>query len=275
MRLDGKIAATSIKEQLKKEFASLSKRACLAIVHYDDPASASYLKGRLKIAEELGVEIKIFNVDEKQTTEELISLVLDLNNDANIDGIMVDRPLPTQFDENKIINSIISTKDVDGYTSLNLGNLVSNQSCLPSCTPGGALRLLEYYDIDLSGKDALVIGRSVNVGKPLSLMLLNKNATVTISHSKTVDLKEKCKTADIIFLALGRANFLKKEDITDNTIIVDIGINFDENGKMCGDASKECYEIAASYTPVPGGVGVMTNVVLMENLLKAAKWNTK
>ena len=121
----------------------------------------------------------------------------------------------------------------------------------------------------------MVIGRSVNVGKPLSLMLLNKNATVTISHSKTVDLKEKCKTADIIFLALGRANFLKKEDITDNTIIVDIGINFDENGKMCGDASKECYEIAASYTPVPGGVGVMTNVVLMENLLKAAKWNTK
>ncbi|MBQ4124236.1 bifunctional 5,10-methylenetetrahydrofolate dehydrogenase/5,10-methenyltetrahydrofolate cyclohydrolase [bacterium] len=275
MRLDGKIAATSIKEQLKKEFASLNKRACLAIVHYDDPASASYLKGRLKIAEELGVEIKIFNVDEKQTTEDLISLVLDLNNDANIDGIMVDRPLPKQFDENKIINSIISTKDVDGYTSLNLGNLVSNQSCLPSCTPGGALRLLEYYDIDLSGKDALVIGRSVNVGKPLSLMLLNKNATVTISHSKTVDLKEKCKTADIIFLALGRANFLKKEDITDNTIIVDIGINFDENGKMCGDASKECYEIAASYTPVPGGVGVMTNVVLMENLLKAAKWNTK
>ena len=275
MRLDGKIAATSIKEQLKKEFASLNKRACLAIVHYDDPASASYLKGRLKIAEELGVEIKIFNVDEKQTTEDLIYLVLDLNNDANIDGIMVDRPLPKQFDENKIINSIISTKDVDGYTSLNLGNLVSNQSCLPSCTPGGALRLLEYYDIDLSGKDALVIGRSVNVGKPLSLMLLNKNATVTISHSKTVDLKEKCKTADIIFLALGRANFLKKEDITDNTIIVDIGINFDENGKMCGDASKECYEIAASYTPVPGGVGVMTNVVLMENLLKAAKWNTK
>ena len=275
MRLDGKIAATSIKEQLKKEFASLSKRVCLAIVHYDDPASASYLKGRLKIAEELGVEIKIFNVDEKQTTEDLISLVLDLNNDANIDGIMVDRPLPKQFDENKIINSIISTKDVDGYTSLNLGNLVSNQSCLPSCTPGGALRLLEYYDIDLSGKDALVIGRSVNVGKPLSLMLLNKNATVTISHSKTVDLKEKCKTADIIFLALGRSNFLKKEDITDNTIIVDIGINFDENGKMCGDASKECYEIAASYTPVPGGVGVMTNVVLMENLLKAAKWNTK
>lgn len=275
MRLDGKIAATSIKEQLKKEFALLSKPACLAIVHYDDPASASYLKGRLKIAEELGVEIKIFNVDEKQTTEDLISLVLDLNNDANIDGIMVDRPLPKQFDENKIINSIISTKDVDGYTSLNLGNLVSNQSCLPSCTPGGALRLLEYYDIDLSGKDALVIGRSVNVGKPLSLMLLNKNATVTISHSKTVDLKEKCKTADIIFLALGRANFLKKEDITDNTIIVDIGINFDENGKMCGDASKECYEIAASYTPVPGGVGVMTNVVLMENLLKAAKWNTK
>lgn len=275
MKLDGKIAAISIKEQLKKEFSLLRKRACLAIVHYDDPASVSYLKGRLKIAEELGVEIKIFNITEKQTTEDLISIILDLNDDTNIDGIMVDRPLPKQFDENKIINSIVSYKDVDGYTSLNLGNLVSNQNCLPSCTPGGALRLLEYYNVELSGKDVLVVGRSVNVGKPLSLMLLNKNATVTISHSKTVNLKDKCKAADIIFLALGKANFLKREDITENTIIVDIGINFDENGKMCGDASKECYEVASSYTPVPGGVGVMTNVVLMENLLKAAKWNTK
>lgn len=274
MRLDGKVAAAAIKEELKREFSLLNKKACLAIVHYDDPASASYLKGRIRIAEELDVEIKIFNITDSQKTEDIISLINSLNEDCYIDGIMVDRPLPKQYDENKIINSITSNKDVDGYTFLNLGGLVSNQDCLLSCTPLAAMRLVQFYNIDLTGKDVLVIGRSVNVGKPLSLMLLNKNATVTISHSKTVNLKEKCKKADIIFLALGKANFLKKEDVNENTIIVDIGINFDEFGKMCGDADKQCYDVVASYSPVPGGVGVMTNVVLMENLLKAAKWNT-
>ena len=134
---------------------------------------------------------------------------------------------------------------------------------------------IEYYDIDLNGKDVLVIGRSVNVGKPLALLLLNKNATVTVAHSKTVNLKEKCKQADFIFLALGKANFLLPNDISENTTIVDIGINFDENGKLCGDASKDCYDIAKAYTPVPGGVGVMTNVILMENLLKAYKSNNE
>ena len=275
MRLDGKVASVAIKEKLKQEFASLNKKACLAIVHYDDPASASYLKGRLRIAEELNVDIKVFDILDEHTTNDIVTLIENLNKDETIDGIMVDRPLPKKFDEIKIINTINQRKDVDGYTSLNLGNLVSNQECLPSCTPGAAMRLLEYYNFDLSGKDVLVIGRSVNVGKPLSLMLLSKNATVTISHSKTVGLKDKCKKADIIFLALGKANFLNKEDVTENTIIVDIGINFDENGKLCGDANKDCYDVVSSYTPVPGGVGVMTNVVLMENLLKAAKWNIK
>ena len=275
MRLDGKVASVAIKEKLKQEFASLNKKACLAIVHYDDPASASYLKGRLRIAEELNVDIKVFDILDEHTTDDIVTLIENLNKDETIDGIMVDRPLPKKFDEIKIINTINQRKDVDGYTSLNLGNLVSNQECLPSCTPGAAMRLLEYYNFDLSGKDVLVIGRSVNVGKPLSLMLLSKNATVTISHSKTVGLKDKCKKADIIFLALGEANFLNKEDVTENTTIVDIGINFDENGKLCGDASRDCYDVVSSYTPVPGGVGVMTNVVLMENLLKAAKWNIK
>ena len=275
MRLDGKVASVAIKEKLKQEFASLNKKACLAIVHYDDPASASYLKGRLRIAEELNVDIKVFDILDEHTTDDIVTLIENLNKDETIDGIMVDRPLPKKFDEIKIINTINQRKDVDGYTSLNLGNLVSNQECLPSCTPGAAMRLLEYYNFDLSGKDVLVIGRSVNVGKPLSLMLLSKNATVTISHSKTVGLKDKCKKADIIFLALGKANFLNKEDVTENTTIVDIGINFDENGKLCGDASRDCYDVVSSYTPVPGGVGVMTNVVLMENLLKAAKWNIK
>ena len=272
-RLDGKIAALTIKEDLKKAFNEGTRKACLAIIRFDNPASESYLKGRLKIAEELGITIKTYTFDEKDETNDIVNLINKLNNDNTIDGIMVDRPLPKKYNESVVLSSINVNKDVDGYTPLNLGNLVSNQDCFSSCTPGAALRILDFYNIDLTGKNALVIGRSVNVGKPLALLLLNKNATVTIAHSKTKNLKEKCKEADIIFLALGKANFLSKDDITENTIIVDIGINFDENGKLCGDANRECYEIAKAYTPVPGGVGIMTNVLLMENLLKAYKRN--
>ena len=275
IRLDGKIAASAIKEQLKEQFNNLKRKAKLAIVHYKDPANASYLKGRLKIADELNVDVEVIEIDDSFKTSDVIDIICKLNNDKLVDGIMVDRPLPKNFDENAIITTIVNTKDVDGYTSYNLGNLLSNQDCFVPATPNAAVKILQYYDVDLKGKDVLVIGRSVNVGKPLSLLLLNNNATVTVSHSKTLNLKEKCKTVDIIFLALGKANFLTKNDVNENTIIVDIGINFDENGKLCGDASKECYDVVKAYTPVPGGVGVMTNVVLMENLLKAYKINNE
>ena len=273
LRLDGKIAATNIKAQLKEEFSRHERKACLAIIHFNDPASASYLKGRLKIAEELGVDVKVYGIEEHQDSVYLENLLESLNNDSKIDGIMIDRPLPKRFNEFEILSKVNPDKDVDGYTPINLGRLVSNQDCYISCTPGAAVRLTDYYNIDLTGLNALVIGRSVNVGKPLSLLLLNKNATVTVAHSKTKNIKDLCKKADIIFLALGRANFLTKEDISEKTIIVDIGINFTSEGKLCGDASKDCYEIAKAYSPVPGGVGVMTNVVLMENLLKAFKRN--
>ncbi len=271
MILDGKQAALSIKETLKEEFAKCTKKAKLAIVHYNDPASQSYLKGRLKLAEELDVSIEVFEINESMSQEDLIALIQSLNEDTTIHGIMVDRPLPKKFDEFKVLSAIDYKKDVDGYTPVNLGMLVSHQNCYLSCTPGGAMRLLDYYHMDVEGKNALVIGRSVNVGKPLALLLLNKNATVTIAHSKTKDLKEKCLNADIIFLAVGKANFLTKDMVTHHTIIIDIGINFDEFGKLCGDVSKECYDIVSSYSPVPKGVGVMTNIVLMENLLKAYK----
>lgn len=273
LRLDGKVASIAIKQQLKEEFSRLNKKACLAIIHYPDGANTSYLKGRKKIAEELDVNIKVYEITENDTTDTLLKVINKFNNDASIDGIMVDRPLPKKFDESTILETISTKKDVDGYSYNNLGRLLSNKNCFVSATPQAAVRLLDFYNIDLSGKDVLVIGRSINVGKPLSLLLLNKNATVTVSHSKTVNLKEKCKTADIIFLALGKANFLTKEDINENTIIVDIGINYDENGKLCGDASKECYDLVNAYSPVPGGVGVLTNVCLMENVLKAAKNN--
>ena len=270
LRLDGKIAAAAIKEELKEKIASLPSKICLGIIRFDDPASESYLKGRLKIANELGVDVKVFVVEDNKTNEDLLTLVNTLNNDPSIHGIMIDRPLPRKYNEFEILSSINPIKDVDGYTPINLGKLVSNKQSYVSCTPGAAVRLVDYYNIDLTGLNALVIGRSVNVGKPLALLLLNKNATVTVAHSKTQNLKELCKKADIIFLALGKANFLNKEDINENTIIVDIGINF-VDGKLCGDANKECYDIAKAYSPVPGGVGVMTNVILMENLLQAYK----
>ena len=270
LRLDGKIAAAAIKEELKEKIASLPSKICLGIIRFDDPASESYLKGRLKIANELGVDVNVFVVEDNKTNEDLLTLVNTLNNDPSIHGIMIDRPLPRKYNEFEILSSINPIKDVDGYTPINLGKLVSNKQSYVSCTPGAAVRLVDYYNIDLTGLNVLVIGRSVNVGKPLALLLLNKNATVTVAHSKTQNLKELCKKADIIFLALGKANFLNKEDINENTIIVDIGINF-VDGKLCGDANKECYDIAKAYSPVPGGVGVMTNVILMENLLQAYK----
>ena len=225
----------------------------------------------MKIAEELNVDIKVYEINENDTTSSILNVIETLNNNKDVHGIMVDRPLPRKFDESSILASISIEKDVDGYGYSNLGKLLSNQNCFVSATPQAAVRLVDFYNIDLTGKDVLVIGRSINVGKPLSLLLLNKNATVTIAHSKTVDLKQKCKKADVIFLALGKANFLTKNDVNENTIIVDIGINYDENGKLCGDASKECYDIVKAYSPVPGGVGVLTNVCLMENVLKAAK----
>ena len=271
LRLDGKVASLSIKQQLKEEFLKLDKKACLAIIHYPDGANSSYLKGRMKIAEELNVDIKVYEINENDTTSSILNVIETLNNNKDVHGIMVDRPLPRKFDESSILASISIEKDVDGYGYSNLGKLLSNQNCFVSATPQAAVRLVDFYNIDLTGKDVLVIGRSINVGKPLSLLLLNKNATVTIAHSKTVDLKQKCKKADVIFLALGKANFLTKNDVNENTIIVDIGINYDENGKLCGDASKECYDIVKAYSPVPGGVGVLTNVCLMENVLKAAK----
>lgn len=272
LRLDGKLAALDIKASLKQSFASLKRKACLAIVHFNDPASTSYLKGRIKITDELGVNVSVYEVEAHNNQEDLLALIDKLNKDSTIDGIMVDRPLPKRFNEHEALCAILPSKDVDGYTPINLGKLLSNQDCYISCTPGGAIRLLDYYNIDLTSKNVLVIGRSVNVGKPLSLLLLNKNATVTVAHSKTKDIKNLCKQADVIFLALGKANFLTVEDVNENTIIVDIGINF-VDGKLCGDASSKCYELVKAYTPVPGGVGVMTNVVLMENLLKAYKNN--
>lgn len=273
--LDGKVAASSYKSILKEKIAALDRKPCLAIINFNDPASLSYLKGRYKIANELDVNIQTISIDEKISKKELETIITKLNEDKNVDGIMIDRPLPKPLVEDEILSLINPLKDVDGYSPINLGKLLWNKETFYAATPMAALKILEYYNIDVAMKNCLVIGRSINVGKPLALLLLNHNATVTIAHSKTTKLKEKCQKADIIFLAVGKKDFLLPEDVNENTIIVDIGINFKEDGKMCGDCSNLCYSKVLAYTPVPGGVGVLTNVILMENLLKAYKLNLK
>jgi len=271
IRLDGKVASAAIKENLKEQFASFDKKACLAIVHFNDPASMSYLNGRLKIANEVGVEVKIIDASEASDTSKLVNIINELNNDTSVNGIMVDRPVPKKYDEASVLNAISPVKDVDGCSALNLGYLLANKDCFYPCTPSAAVRLAEYYNVELEGKNALVVGRSLNVGKPLSLLLLNKNATVTVCHSKTKEIKELIKRADIVFLCLGKAGFLTKDDVNDKQVVIDIGINYNAEGKLCGDASSEIYELVNAYSPVPGGVGVLTNVCLMENLIKAKK----
>jgi len=267
MILDGKVASAAIKDELKNKFEKLGRKATLAIVHFNDPSSQSYLKGRKKLAEYIGIEIDEYPCDENITKEELISLVEKLN--KKDDGIIIDRPLPKHLDENEILNHLDSNKDVDGFTTTNLGKLFKNEDCFYPATAYAAYRLLEFYGINVTGKNALVVGRSVNVGKPLSTILLNKNATVTTAHSKTTNLKELANKADIVFMCIGRAEYLTKEYVNPNTIVVDIGINFDNEGKLVGDASRELYDYLETYSPVPGGVGVLTNVVLFENLYNA------
>ena len=269
--LSGKIVAEIKKNDLKIALEKLPRKLNLIIIHHNDPASLSYLKGRQKLADFLNINLIEKIIEEGTSEENILKWIENYNNDNQIDGIIVDRPLPKKYNEEKIISKIDFNKDVDGFNFYNLGRLISNYKSFKSCTPAAAIELIKYYKYDLNGKNALVIGRSVNVGKPLALMLLNENATVTIAHSKTQNLKKLTKKADIIFLAIGKAKFLTKDMVKRNTIVIDIGINFDENNKLCGDADKQIYDYIRSYSPVPGGVGVLTNIMLMENLLLSYK----
>ena len=269
--LSGKIVAEIKKNDLKIALEKLPRKLNLIIIHHNDPASLSYLKGRQKLADFLNINLIEKIIEEDTSEENILNWIENYNNDDQIDEIIVDRTLQKKYNEEKIISKIDFNKDVDGFNFYNLGRLISNYKSFKSCTPAAAIELIKYYKYDLNGKNALVIGRSVNVGKPLALMLLNENATVTIAHSKTQNLKKLTKKADIIFLAIGKAKFLTKDMVKRNTIVIDIGINFDENNKLCGDADKQIYDYIRSYSPVPGGVGVLTNIMLMENLLLSYK----
>ena len=274
--IDGKKLAKEIRENLKIKCEELKERGIepkLAVILVgNDKPSQIYVKNKSKACEEIGIKFEEYLLDENITQKELINLIEKLNKDNTIHGILLQSPIPEQLDINEAFRKILPEKDVDGFNPVNVGKLVLNQDTFVSCTPYGIMKMFEAYNIDLTGKNVTIIGRSNIVGKPLIQCCLNKNATVTICHSKTKDLKEHTKKADILIVAIGKSKFITEDMVKKDAIVIDVGINRDENGKLTGDVDFENVEKKASFiTPVPGGVGPMTIAMLMNNVLKATK----
>ena len=274
--IDGKKVSAEVRARLAKEANELKEKTgripgLATVLVGDDPASAVYVRNKNKICRELG-----FNSFEQKLAADtpqakLLQLIKELNSNNDIHGILVQLPLPNQIDSEKILQAIDPNKDVDGFHPVNVGKLVVGNALLTPCTPTGIIKLLDYYEIDISGKHAVVLGRSNIVGKPVSMLLLQRNATITICHSRTKNLDEITRSADIQVAAIGRANFVTENMVSEGTIVIDVGINR-VDGKLTGDINFETVSKKASYiTPVPGGVGPMTIALLMENTLKAFK----
>ncbi len=274
--IDGKKVAAEIKEGLKKEVEELKAKGinpALAVVLVgENPASKKYVANKERTCEALGIKSVGHKLPESTTQEELIRLVDDLNADPGVHGILVQLPLPKHMNEKEVMHRIAPEKDVDGFGPDSLGRLVLDEPGFIPCTPHGAIKMLEAYGIDPAGKKAVVVGRSVIVGKPLALLLLRRNATVTICHSKTPDLRGECLSADILCVAVGRAEMIKGDWVKEGAAVIDIGINVREDGKLVGDVEFErAKERAGWITPVPGGAGPMTIAMLMYNTVQAAK----
>ena len=274
MLLNGKEVAKKIKEDLKLEVDQIKEKGIipkLAVVMVgNNEASKVYVKNKSKACDTIGVEFEEFLLDENTTEEELFNLIDKLNEDKNINGILVQAPIPKHLDQNKAFRRIKPEKDVDGFNPINVGDLSIGNDCFISCTPYGVMKILEYYNIDLEGKNAVVLGRSNIVGKPMVQCLLSKNATVTVCHSRTQNIKEITKNADILIAAIGKAKFVTEDMIKQDAVVIDVGINRGEDGKLTGDVDFENVKNKASYiTPVPGGVGPMTIAMLMNNVIKA------
>jgi len=273
MILDGRRAAEVLKQNLISEFAYLKendiKPKMAIVLPLSNDASFSYLKARRKIAELLGVEIVEFYGQEDYSTSDYLDIIQKLNDDKSIHGIMLDRPFPKNIDEDQVYQALDYRKDVDGCNPISAGLLLQGKPSLAPSTARAILELMKFYGINLLGKNVTVVGRSRTVGMPTAQLLIKENSTVTICHSKTMNLADKCMTADIIIAAIGKRDFFTPEFVTSKSIIIDVGINYDDLGKMCGDVRKDVYDIVDSYSPVPGGVGPLTNVALMYNLLDA------
>lgn len=278
--LNGREVAKKTKEGLKLEVEKLKESGIypkLAVIMVgNDSASQIYVKNKSKACDEIGVEFEEYLLPEDTKQEELINLIEGLNNKKEINGILLQSPIPKGLDINEAFRTILPEKDVDGFHPINVGKLSLGQDTFISCTPAGIIKILEYYNIDIEGKNAVVIGRSNIVGKPMSQCLLNKNATVTICHSKTRDLPSITKNADILVAAIGKPEFVTADMVKEGAVVIDVGINRMPDGKLKGDVDYANVSKKVEYiTPVPGGVGPMTIAMLMSNLVKAAKEQNK
>lgn len=274
--IDGKAIALQIKAELKEEVASLvsmGKTCCLAVIQVgEDPASSVYVSNKKKACAFIGIKSLSYELPKESTQEELIKIIDTLNEDDNVQGILVQLPIPRHICETTIINRISPEKDVDGFHPANVGSLCIGQKGFVSCTPAGIIQLLKRSGVDLEGKNCVVIGRSNIVGKPMALLLLRENATVTITHSKTRNLQAICKSADVLIVAIGKPKMITSDYIKEGAVVIDVGIHRDSNNSLCGDVDYENVKMKCSaITPVPGGVGPMTIAMLMNNCVETIR----
>lgn len=274
--MDGKALSQKIRSQILTETNELKKQGIVpglaVIIVGEDPASQIYVRNKERACEECGFYSEKYALPETTTQEELLALIDKLNHDPKINGILCQMPVPRHISEEAVIGAIDSRKDVDAFHPINVGKIMVGDFDFLPCTPAGAMELLDEYNVEINGKNCVVIGRSNIVGKPMSMLLLHRNGTVTICHSRTQDLKEICANADILVAAVGKAGFVTADMIKEGAAIIDVGINRNAEGKVCGDVcTAEAAEKAAFITPVPGGVGPMTITMLMKNTLKAAR----
>jgi len=273
--IDGKKISSEIKDELKEKIAELSLNGVqitLAVIQVgNDPASTVYVGNKKKACEYVGIRSLSYELPESTTQEELLELVSKLNEDSSVNGILVQLPLPRHIDEDTVIQTIDPNKDVDGFHPINVGKLSIGQRGIISCTPAGIIQLLKRSNISIEGKECVIIGRSNIVGKPMSMLMLKENATVTICHSRTKQLEEVAKRADILIAAIGKPKFITKDFVKDGAVVIDVGMNRDENNKLCGDVDyNDVYDKVSAITPVPGGVGPMTIAMLMSNCVESA-----
>lgn len=274
--IDGKAVSAYVKQQVKDEVEVFAKNgsvpALAVIIVGNDPASKVYVGNKKKACEMTGMKSVEYALDENTSETELLELIEKLNSDSEINGILCQLPLPKHINEDKVIDAIAPEKDVDGFSAVNVGKIWLGKYEISPCTPMGVIELLDYYDIPLEGKNCVIVGRSNIVGKPMAALLLERNATVTVCHSRTKDLASFTKNADVIVAAVGRANFITADMVKQGAVVVDVGINRLDSGKLCGDVDFENVKEKAGFiTPVPGGCGPMTIAVLMKNTLVAYK----
>ena len=276
MIIDGKIISSSVKEKIKSEVNALKEKGIkpgLVVIKVgDDPASAVYVRNKKRACEEFGIYSEEYALPEQTTEKELLDLIKELNTREDIDGILCQLPLPKHLNETAVINAISPEKDVDCFHPENVGKVLIGEDGFKPCTPAGVIEMLKYSGVEIAGKNCVVLGRSNIVGKPMALLLLAENGTVTVCHSKTKNLKDITKKADILIAAIGKAKFVTADMVKKGAVVIDVGINRDENGKLCGDVDfNKVSKKALAISPVPGGVGLMTVTMLMQNTLTSAK----